>query len=247
VAISRAVRTPPRIDEGLRERFAQINPAPPPFTFILLTGEPSVKSEILHAYELGYRYEWRQKFSADAVIYYNEYSRLTGLSAPGPMVVNPSPFYIDIPLFVDNGNRGQTHGLELSLKYAPVRRWTLSTEITELRGTSTPSVGFPAVANNPKQQINVQSRLDLTRHLNFDAAFYHYNAISGELPLVNRVDVGVSTKPIRGCIFSVWGRNLQQDRHMEAIPQTILGGDIRRSVVFKLLWEPSDNGGKSGK
>jgi iron complex outermembrane receptor protein len=246
-AVSRAVRTPALTDNDVRERVAQINPTPPPLTFELIEGEPTVESEILHAYELGYRYEWRQKFSADAAIYYNAYSRLLGLSAPGSPIVNSSPFYVDIPLFVDNLGRGQTHGLELSLKYAPVRRWTVSTEITELRGTSTPSVVYPAVAHNPRQQINLQSRLDLTRHLNFDANWYHYNTVPGELPLINRVDVGASTNPIRGFTFSLWGRNLQQDRHVEAVPETLPGGDIRRSVVFKLLWEPDDSPLKSAK
>ena len=246
-SVSRAVRTPARIEEGVRERVAQINPEPPPLTFELVTGEPSAESEILHAYELGYRYEWGQKFSADAAIFYNAYSRLAGLSAPGQMIVNTSPFYVDIPLFVDNLDRGQTHGLELSLKYAPIRRWTLSTAVTELRGTSTPTVGYPAAAHNPRQQVNARSRFDLTQHLNFDADWYHYNAIPGELLLVNRVDVGASTNPIRGFTFSVWGRNLQQDRHIEAIPETLLGGDIRRSVVFKVLWEPGDSTPKSAK
>jgi hypothetical protein len=100
------------------------------------------------------------------------------------------------------------------------------------------SVEFSVVAHNPRQQVNVQSRFDLTRYLNFDAAYYYYDAIHGVLPTVNRVDVGVSTRSIRGFTYSLWGRNLQQDRHVDAIPQTLLGGDIRRSVVFKVTWEP---------
>jgi iron complex outermembrane recepter protein len=240
-AVSRAVRTPARIDEGLRERFAQINLNPPPLTFILLSGLPSAESEVLHAYELGYRYEWKQRFSADIAAYYNGYDRLSGLSAPGSPIVNPSPFYVDIPEFVDNLERGETHGLEMYLSYMPVRRWTVSAVITELRGTSTPSTGFPAVTNNPRQQVNVQSRLDLTRRLNLDSVWYHYNAVSGELPLVNRLDVGASTNPIRGFTLSVWGRNLQQDRHLEAVPVLFLNGEIRRSVIFKVVWEPSEH------
>lgn len=239
-AFSRAVRTPERIDNDLLLRLAQVNPIPPPLTFILLEGQPSVRSEILHAFELGYRYEWKQKFSLDAAAYYNGYNRLSGLSAGTP-IVNPSPFYVDLPALVTSVDRGQTHGLEVALSYAPIRRWTLSASITELRGGSTPSTGFPAVANNPLQQFAVQSRLNLTRQLNLDANWYHYNAVSGRLPLVNRADVGLSTNPIRGFSFSVWGRNLQADRHVEAIPQTLLVGEVRRSLIFKILWEPHND------
>ena len=235
-AYSRAVRTPAEIEEGLRDREFEISETPP--TFVLVEGHPGMESEILHAAELGYRYEWKPKFSVDAAIYYNSYSRLLGLSAPGAAIINPSPLYVDLPVSVYNAGGGQTHGLELSLNYAPIRRWALSTAITELRGTSVANAGFPAVAANPEHQLNVQSRLDLMRYLNFDAAYYYYDAIHGALPTVNRVDVGVSTKNMRGFTYSVWGRNLQQDRHVEAIPQTLLSGEIRRSVVFKMTWEP---------
>jgi iron complex outermembrane receptor protein len=235
-AYSRAVRTPSEIEEGLRDRTSEISTEPP--IFLIIEGHPGVESEILHAFELGYRYGWKQKLSVDAAIYYNDYDRLLGFKPLGPGVINSSPLYVDVPLNVGNVGGGQTHGLELSLEYTPVRRWALSTAITELRGTSAASSGLPAVAANPEHQFNVQSRLDLTRSLNFDASYYYYDAIHDALPTVNRVDLGVSTKSIRGFTYSVWGRNLQQDRHVEAIPQTFLSGEIRRSVVFKLMWEP---------
>jgi hypothetical protein len=54
------------------------------------------------------------------------------------------------------------------------------------------------------------------------------------------VDLGMSTKPLHGFALSVWGRNLQQERHQEAIPESFLGGEIRRTIVFKLVWEPDE-------
>jgi iron complex outermembrane recepter protein len=236
-AVSRAVRTPDKVDNEVLVRVAQLNPTPPPLTFLLISGSPSVQAEVLHAYELGYRYSWKEKLFADSAIYYNNYSDLGTLSAPGAPIVNPSPFYVDIPEYAATTGRGQTHGLEMSLRYLPVRRWRISAGITELRGASSPGVAFPAVTYNPRQQFNAQSRLNLTRHLNFDSAWYHYDAVPGELPLLNRVDVGFSTNPVHGFSFSVWGRNLQQDRHVEAIPETFLQGQIQRTVVFKVLWE----------
>jgi hypothetical protein len=104
----------------------------------------------------------------------------------------------------------QTHGLELFAKYSSVRRWTESAGITELRGTSPPGTGYPAVADHPRHEVNVQSKLDVTRLMNFDASFYYGDAISHLLPPLNRADIGVSTRPVRGFTFFVWGRNLQQ-------------------------------------
>lgn len=91
----------------------------------------------------------------------------------------------------------------------------------------------------------MQSRLDLTQHLNFDTAYYYYDAIPHTLPPGNRVDVGLSSKPIHGFTFSVWGRNLQTDRHQEAAAFVLPAGEIRRSVVFKLTWESDSDQGKS--
>jgi iron complex outermembrane recepter protein len=244
-AASRAVRTPNRIDEGLLTRILQINPSPPPPEFLLYSGNPSIKSEILHAYEVGYRYEWRQKFSLDATAYYNAYDGLAAFSAPGVPIVNPSPFFIDIPVHAINEEGAQTHGLEIFAKYTPVRRWTISAGITELRGTSPLETGFPAVANNPLHEANAQSKLDFAQFVNFDVSYFYDDAISHQLPPLNRVDLGLSTKPIHGFTFSVWGRNLQQERHQEAIPQTELGGDVRRSVILKVIWEPDERSRKS--
>ena len=243
-AASRAVRTPNRIDEGLLDRIMQINPEPPPSEFLLYSGDPNVDSEILHAFEVGYRYEWKQKFSLDATAYYNDYDGLDGLSAPGAPIIHPSPFFIDVPVYVINEAASQTHGLELFAKYTPVRRWTVSAGITELRGSSPPGTGYPAVADNPLHEVNVQSKLDVTRFLNFDASYFYNDAISHQLPPLNRVDIGLSTKPVRGFSLSIWGRNLQQDRHPEAIPAAFLGGEIRRSVTFKVIWEPDEGPGK---
>jgi hypothetical protein len=108
-----------------------------------------------------------------------------------------------------------------------------------------PPTGFPAVADNPLHEVNAQSKLDLTRFVNFDSSYYYNDAVTHLLPPLNRVDLGLSTKPIRGFSFSVWGRNLQQGRHQEAIPQTELGGYIRRSVTFRVIWEPEEGASKA--
>jgi iron complex outermembrane receptor protein len=244
VAVSRAVRTPSRFNSDLRQIVSLISAMPP--TFLLLSGDPTLGSEVLHAYELGYRYKWKQKFSLDAAAYYNGYIRLLGTGSPGAPIVNPNPFYVGVPLLFASVGGGQTHGLELNLVSAPVHRWNLAMGIAELRGNSVPGANVPAAAADPRHQVNVHSMLDLTSRLNLDAAYYYNDAISHALPPVNRVDVGVSTKPIRGFAFSVWGRNLQRDKHQEVIAQTLLGGEIRRSVVFKLIWESSSDHG-SGK
>jgi len=239
-AFSRVVRTPAVAERDLRNIVAEVSQAPP--TFLILTGGPNLQAEIEHAYELGCRYQWKQLFSLDAAIYYNNCDRLIGNSPPGAPIVNPSSFYIEIPVPFSNVGSGQTHGLELYLTYSPLRRWTISTGITELRKNSVswvnPGIGDSgnAVWGDPRQQISWQSKVDLTK-LNCDAAYYYYDAIPQALPPVNRVDIGASTKPICGLTFSARARNLQADRHQEATSFVLPAGEIRRSVLFKLTLE----------
>ena len=234
-AVSRAVRTPAETDDDIRTVTAQINPAPPPLEFYVAEGNPDLRSEVLLATELGYRYEWSKRFSLDGTIYYNRYYDLLALGPAGTSTTNLSPFYVEIPAQIVNGGGGQTHGLELSLQFAPIHRWTLTTGITELRGNQ--AAGYPAVADNPEHQVTVQSRLDATRWINVDAYYFYYDATAQGVPTLNRVDLGVSTKRLHGFTLSLWGRNLQQDRHTEEQPQGGPASEIRRSLVFKLLWE----------
>jgi hypothetical protein len=92
--------------------------------------------------------------------------------------------------------------------------------------------------------VTLGSKFDLTQRLNFDAAYYYYDAIAHTLPPLNRVDIGISSKTINGFTFSVWGRNLQANRHQEVEPFLLSAGEIRRSVVFKLMWQSNADPGK---
>ena len=241
-AVSRVVRTPAVAEFSLRARIAEVSAAPP--TFLTLTGNPELETEVVHAFEAGYRYNWKDKFSMDAALYYNDFHGLVG-SAPGAPIINPSPFYVDLPLIFTNLGSGHTHGLEIYSKYRPTNKWTVFAGITELRGNSVPGPIAPPAEGDSRHQVSVQSRLDFTPPLNFDAAYYYYDAIPHVLPPVNRVDVGLSSKPIRGFIFSVWGRNLQAGRHQETPAFILPAGEIRRSVVFKVIWESNEGSRKA--
>lgn len=234
-AISRAVRTPTLAETGGRLRVSELSAAP--LTFLDFIGNPAPDSEVLHSYELGYRYGWKQTFSLDAALYYNAYDKLLGPITPGTPIINPVPFFVDLPVTYTNAGGGQTHGLELYLEYKPIRRWTVSTGMTEFRGNSVPGLVVAASTNDPRHILTLRSKLDLTQCLNFDAVYYYYDAIPHALPPVNRVDLGVSTKPIDGFRFSVWGRNLQANRHQEVEPFLVSAGEIRRSVVFNIMWQ----------
>jgi iron complex outermembrane receptor protein len=200
-AASRVVRTPSQAERSLIVPIAEVATAPP--TFLMLTGNPNLRPEVEHAFEMGYRYEWKDRFSLHAAVYYNQFYRLI-TNSPGAPIINPAPFYIDILLVFANLGTAQAHGLEINVKYNPIGSWTLSMGITERRGNSVPGLDTTPVGGDPRHQVSLQSKFDLTKYLNLDAAYYCYDAIPPALAPLNRVDVGVSTRRFRGIhIFRV--------------------------------------------
>ena len=78
-SISRAVRTPSRIEENLRFR-APVSPG----VFSLILGNPFIAAEDVIAYELGYRAQPSDNFSWDFTLFYNDYEDLVTNRQIGP-------------------------------------------------------------------------------------------------------------------------------------------------------------------
>jgi len=239
-AISRAVRVPSRTEDDLLVTVVLPAPSQNPVA-LSFTGSEELRSERLKAYETGYRYEAGKKASVDLSVFYNDYSRLITADITGIEVL---PTMTVIRSSLVNGGAAQTHGAELSMNWRPVHRWTLSSGITELRGSSI------ATAASPAHIFTIQSRLDLPRHIEFDSALYHASALrplSNVLSVVptqgvdtlNRVDAGLSWRPARQWLMSVQGRNLQSNRHRESPDATFAGaaGEVPRSVTIKITWQ----------
>jgi len=234
-AFSRAVREPGRLNSTADLKIAETTGGPLP-VFFDIVGNHSLSSELLRAYELGYRYQPSPGYSFDISAYYDHYTKLIVPGTPGAPIIFPD--YIEIPVPVENADRGQTHGMELSLQARPFDRWQINAGLTELRGVSTVQ-GAQGVAT-PHHLMFFQSRFNLNRTLHFDSNYFYTDALPElKLPTLNRVDVGFSTRAFSGFTFSVWGRNLQSARHLESNSSEpyFPAGEIRRSVVLKLTWQ----------
>jgi iron complex outermembrane receptor protein len=248
-SFSRSVRIPSRNDSNLdlTTPSGLINGEP---AFLSVLGNPNLQSEHIFAYELGYRLQPSPTLSFDLALYYNRYNNLIIFSKPSLQFL-PDEALLTSSAF--NGPGAQTHGAELSVKWQPIRVWTISTGVTETRGSAT------AINDTPEHLFNVQSRVNLPHKTEFDAGLYHYSSLSlgvtpgaetppQSVPSFNRVDVGASWHVTSQWTFSVWGRNLQSSEHVET-RDTALGNEAEaapRSVAFKLLWQsqPERDGAK---
>jgi iron complex outermembrane receptor protein len=115
-AVSRAVRTPSRTEH---DGFIELIAVPGTDLIATAVGSDDMDSEVLMAYEAGYRYLPDDRLQVDLALFYNDYDHLRTLepadfTQPGPPWLPP---HQQIPVVLDNRMQGQTYGLELAASW----------------------------------------------------------------------------------------------------------------------------------
>jgi iron complex outermembrane receptor protein len=231
-AVSRAVRTPSRVD---RELYA---PSGPPFG--LLQGGADFDSETLIAYELGYRGHPGERLGMALSTFYNDYDDLRSIEH-----VNPPELF---PIFIGNGLRGESYGAELTAEYPVTSYWRLHGGYTELRihfdhkpGSTDTNPGT-SEAHDPKHLWSLRSSVDMG-DWQLDATYRHVSRIDNQdVPGYGELDLRLAWQVLRALEISVTGQNLLHERHVEFGTNTPMVSSTRkaieRGVYGKVLWRP---------
>ncbi|MGP1678860.1 MAG: TonB-dependent receptor plug domain-containing protein [Burkholderiales bacterium] len=221
-AISRAVRTPSRID---RDFFV---PGSSPYT--VLGGGPDFQSEKLTAYEIGYRAQPSAKASFSISTFYNVYDELRSLEPAG-----------GTPVFA-NMMEGNTYGVETWGSYGISEWWQLKAGYTYLRKDlrfkpgSGDTSGVQAAGNDPSHQFSVRSMMNLGHNVDFDVALRSVDSLPNPaVPSYVALDGRLGWKISKGTEVSLSGFNLLDKRHPEfgAAPAR---SEIGRAFYVKMLW-----------
>jgi iron complex outermembrane recepter protein len=219
-SVARAVRTPNRFaDDGrlLLTTFPQGGPA----VYVATTGLGSdTESEELTAYEIGYRINPRDNLSFDLTAYYNSYHSMITNSLGAPTVVNIPGFGATpvLPISPVNGNSGRTYGFEAAAKWDITQKWQTSAAYTfmDFKLDASDGLGFTFAGRAPEQQFNVRSSWQLPHNLEFSAAGYYVDELSGlAIPDYVRVDARLAWKPLENLEVSLVGQNLLDPHHPE--------------------------------
>lgn len=224
-AVSRAVRTPSRIDVDL------YSPATPPYR---IAGGPNVISEKLIAYELGYRAQVDPNLALSIATYYNDYSDLRSLEPLKP----PQPF----PVEISSGLRGRSVGAELTADWRVSQTWRLRAGYTDMRVRSEPSPGSldrssdRSVAHDPNEQLSLHSLWDLSSKWQLDADMRYVGPIGNQsVPGYTEGDLRLAWHPTQAWEFSVVGQNLIHNQHAE-FNSPGSRREIPRSIYGKTSW-----------
>ncbi len=223
-AVSRALRTPSRID---RELFA---PGQPPYA---IAGGPDFRSERALAYEAGYRHQ-RGSLALSVATFYSRYHGLRSLEQVNP----PQP----APVVIANGQDGESYGAELAADYWLTPGWRVHAGYTELRVHIWPNPGSTdttrgaAESRAPDRQLLVHSSVDLPARLTLGGAFRAIGAIANQqVPAYAELNASLRWRPAARLELSVVGQNLLHRRHPEfGLPAARRG--IERGVFGAVEW-----------
>jgi iron complex outermembrane receptor protein len=201
-AVSRAVRTPSRVDRDF-------------VTAPFLLGGPTFKSEVLWAYELGYRLQPHEKISVSVATYFNNYDKIRSVE----QVNSPAPF----PIEIANGQYGHAYGAELTTDYQVMPWWRMRLGYTYLnltissRPSSTDTSKGASEANDPQNMFSLRSTFDLPAKLKLCPAFRYVSkiALPMDVPGYGELDVELLWRPNSMFDISFVGQNLLHNSHTE--------------------------------
>lgn len=237
-AVSRAVRTPTRVDSDSVYNRVVEPPGPPFFVPALVTifGNPEFRSEELYAYELGYRIEPAKELSFDLAGFYNVYHDLNAPVMGTPFFVGAPVPHVVIPELTFNSLYGVTYGTELSVQWRVTDNWKLMGSYSWLHMDLHPDDS--TAGDSPQNQFQIHSYWNVTRTIELNAAGYYVDSLPDQhVPSYFRGDLGIVWRPSKNWEFSIWGQNLFDGHHVEfGSYRTPDLTEIPRNIFGKVTW-----------
>lgn len=214
-AFSRAVRTPTRATEDLILLGPPLPSPPfPPNTPMLVRGNRGITSEVLNAYECGFRKQVTQRFAWDAALFYNVYDDILSTRTVIPAAGLPfTQFY--------NGVAADAYGCEISARWDVNCCWKIQTWYSLLRVNATTALESTQTAGThedvtPINQAFLMSSWNLTSNLEADLITHYVDSIPLEgVPSYIDLDLRAAYRPSRNVEFTVVGQNLLDNYRAE--------------------------------
>ncbi|HET6225430.1 MAG TPA: TonB-dependent receptor, partial [Bacteroidia bacterium] len=225
-SVSRAVRTPSRIDEDFNLFLAP--------NFPVIVGGP-FKPEKVWAYELGWRSQFVEVLSISLSTFYNNYKDLRS--------AEPSESPTGFPFTIGNGVEGNTYGAELAATYQPTAWWKLKGGYTFLQKelkvkTDSKDLNKGTVeSDDPVNQFLIQSMFDFPKQVESGFVLRYVDVLTNRyVPSYISLDIQIGWKVTKWLQLSVVGQNLLDSHHPEFIPSSPSAREIDRSFYGKVTF-----------
>jgi iron complex outermembrane recepter protein len=215
--VTRSVTTPSDLEENFL-----LSAGPPTFVFQLL-GDPHFKSEDVIGYEGGYRGLVTKRLFIDASVFRNQYTRLQSF---GPTVISQSGPITYLTISYTNQIHGDIYGFEFAPQVSIAQPWRLNLAWSYIDPhfvadgatsdiSSTGSVNT-YVHSSPKNQLVVQSMIDIPWKISFDQTYRYVSALSAQkVPAYQTMDLHLGRPLGSNITLELVGQNLFQPHHAE--------------------------------
>lgn len=226
-AISRAVRTPTRIDQDL------VAPNPSTGVPLILAANRDFESEELIAYELGYRIKPANSVAFDFAAFYNDYDNIRSVEPQGPT---------GRPVLFGNKLTAKSYGGTLGVKWGIADWWRVDGSVSVLQldfertaGSADPNPGR-SEGNDPSCTFVAHSAIDLPGNVQFDSYLRYAGDLPGPAtPSYLELDLRIGWSPVKNFEVAVVGRNLLDEKHPE-FRGTMITREVGRSVYGTFRW-----------
>lgn len=233
-AVSRAVRTPSRLD---RELYSPTTPMAPPAAPFAIAGGPNFKSEVSKVIELGWRAQPTAQHSYSVTLFHHIYTHLRSVELRRDPAYT-TPYYI-----VGNEMRGHSNGVEAWGNFQLPEKWLLSIggflldQKLSMSPQSTDPNGTPAAGNDPKRQLMVRLSKDLPQGVQLQVGLRHVGALpSPAVPGYTLFDgrIGWRINPNVEAALTV--QNLFDRRHVE-FGNLANASEFERRAFANVTWK----------
>jgi iron complex outermembrane receptor protein len=244
-AVTRAVRTPSRLDQDVQFAIA-VSAGPPIPIFFDIAGNPKFVSEKLLGYEAGYRVTITPRLYLDLAGFYNTYDDLQNYGALSLMLApTPTPAHLVILVPYANGIEGNTTGGEIAPEWKITSAWQVRGSYSFLHMGLRDAPGFTDTGmllssyrgSSPRHGVVIHSLLNLPKRFEFDLMYRYSSALPAQLVTAYQTgDVRLGWHLGEHWEFSAVGQNLLQPFHPEfgGDPGPLVG--IKRSAYAKITW-----------
>jgi iron complex outermembrane receptor protein len=250
-AVSRALRTPSRVDEGVEVDLLPTVPAATPGTpsFPILAsafGNPLVTNERLISTEGGYRIDVGARVALDLSVFDGRYHDLITAepSAPRLTFVGGVPM-IAVSTHFQNLLDADTRGVEFAGHVTVTDAWHLVGGFSTFHLTPHPDplshdpVAAVSDGDAPSFQWRLHSSMSLGPRTQADVLFFYVGALGRlQIPAYTRADARVEWKLTPRVALAIQGQNLLTPSHLEfgGAGASIVTTRVPRSAGVRVMW-----------
>ncbi|MGH1370890.1 MAG: TonB-dependent receptor plug domain-containing protein [Cellvibrionaceae bacterium] len=264
IAASKAVATPSRtITETTRIDLLTLAPSelPPDITALLdnvgLGGLPvnisienrgiEIDNTEIVAVEMGYRFQWKDKFTVELALYDNQYENLISTAILLPEVeFNPAP-YVNFPVHYLDEGIADARGVELNASWKVTHHWLLKYSGSYINFDPSLAVdnGVEALErlaiseDTPTSQHSLRSYHTLSDSISLNLWFYYYGEMKdSDIDDFTSANAKIEWRPNQNLSLALLGKNLLDSSRSEFYREIFYTGDYEteKTISVEMRW-----------